>query len=225
MINPPSGLVMSTNSDPFRAMVGPGAPRREDYSTTHGIETRMNNRALRSHELFGQDESITRAEFFRYKFDRKYSRKSEMFTKAILPLLDKYTPVSEREVRALTILRNWDGETDENSVGACLANLIYAPIVAHLYKPYGTAAPKPEETFKDAVEFLMEIFGHIDVPLGRVQRLRRGRTDLPIGGGEDTLNSVHTVEKDGRRVGTAGDSYILIAEFSKAGVESWALHQ
>ena len=34
------------------------------------------NRALRSLETFGTDHSITREEFFAYKFDTEYSRES-----------------------------------------------------------------------------------------------------------------------------------------------------
>jgi hypothetical protein len=55
--------------------------------------------------------------------------------------------------------------------------------------------------------------------------LRRGKTDLPLGGGTDTLNAVHTKQVGDKVVGRQGDSYILIAEFSSEDVRSWAIHQ
>ncbi len=90
-----------------------------------GIETIMNNRAIRSHELFGADASITREAFFAYKFDQTYSRKSELFRKIIDPLLSDFQPDNKIEEDALTVLRQWDGVANADSTGAALANLIY----------------------------------------------------------------------------------------------------
>jgi len=42
---------------------------------------------------------------------------------------------------------------------------------------------------------------------------RRGKTDLPLGGSIDTLNTVYTRIDEGRLVGTAGDFYILEMPF------------
>ena len=61
--------------------------------------------------------------------------------------------------------------------------------------------------------------------MGELQRLRRGKTDLPLAGSVDVLNAVHTKIDNGRLVGSAGDSYILIAEFAENGVKSWSRHQ
>jgi acyl-homoserine-lactone acylase len=186
----------------------------------------MNNRAIRSHELFGTDESITREEFFQYKFDRRYSRNSPLFRDVLQPLLSGYQAADKNEKKALALLESWDGEMDENSAGATLARLTYEPIHdAKMYKPVGTPVPEPAETFQAAVRFLRRHYGRVDVPLGTVQRLRRGATDLPLGGGTDTLNAVHTKRVGDKLVGNQGDSYILIAEFSSKGVESWAIHQ
>jgi acyl-homoserine-lactone acylase len=225
VVNPPSGLVFNTNTTPYKATVGPGNPDQADFSKTSSIDTRINNRALRSLELFGTDESITREEFLEYKFDQAYSKDSAMFKKVLEPLFKNYTPMDENEKKGMQLLQEWDGVTDENSVGATLANLTFEPILATLYEPYGSKAPSPEQTFKAAVAFLIKNFGRVDVPLKQVQRLRRGSLDLGLGGGADTLNCVHTKEIDGRRVGYTGDSYILIAEFGDFGVRSWARHQ
>jgi acyl-homoserine-lactone acylase len=226
VLNPPSGLVFNTNHTPFQATVGEGNPNPADFSPTLGIETHMNNRAIRSQELFGADPSITREEFFAYKFDRLYSRASPMFVEVLDPLFQTYTPLNAHEREAMALLRRWDGEMNEDSAGATLARLIYAPIYeVRRHKPVGTPEPAPETLFQEAVRFLVRHYGRVDVPLGRIQRLRRGETDLPVGGGTDTLNAVHTRRVKDKVVGSAGDSYILIAEFSSRGVASRAVHQ
>lgn len=226
VLNPPSGLVFNTNSTPFQATVGEGNPNPAGFSATLGIETTMNNRAIRSQELFGADPSITREEFFAYKFDRIYSKASPMFVDVLGPLLQGYTPRDDHERAAMALLKHWDGEMNEDSTGATLARLIYEPIYEVCrHKPVGTPEPAPETLFQEAVRFLVGSYGRVDVPLGTLQRLRRGKTDLPVGGGTDTLNAVHTRRVKDKAVGTAGDSYILIAEFSTEGVESWAVHQ
>ena len=226
VLNPASGLVFNTNSTPFTATVGDGNPRPTDFSPTLSIETNLNNRAIRSIELFGADDSITREEFFRYKFDRHYSNASPMFRNVLRPLFDSYRAADQDAARALALLKAWDGEMDEASAAATLARLTYEPIHrVKIFEPVGTPVPAPAETFDAALRFLKRHYGRVDVPLGTVQRLRRGDTDLPIGGGTDTLNAVHTKRVGGKLVGTQGDSYILIAEFSDAGVQSWAIHQ
>lgn len=224
--NPPSGYLVNTNSSPFLATSGEGNPDIDQYSKTLGIETNLNNRARRSHELFGADASITREEFIRYKFDQVYSRSDRLFTQLINPLLKDYQPQSKEERQALKILGEWDGKADAASTGATLANLIYRPV----FKARQKLIPNPEipdvgDCFRDAVEFLLEHYDRVDVPLGEVQRLRRGKTDLPLGGSMDVLNAVHTRIEEGHLVGTAGDSYILIVEFTGDGPRSWSRHQ
>ena len=226
VLNPPAGLAFNTNSTPFLATAGPGNPSPRDFSPTLGIETILNNRAVRSRELFGADESITREEFWRYKFDRRYSRNSPLYRDVLGPLLEGYRPANQAEEEALALLRRWNGEMDENSAGAALVRLTYEPIhAAKIFKPVGTPVPPPADTFQAAVRFLRQHYGRVDVPLGTIQRLRRGKTDLPVGGGTDTLNAVHTRRAGGKVVGRQGDSYVLIVEFSDQGVASRAIHQ
>jgi len=226
VLNPSSGFIMNTNSNPFQTTLGGENPDPHDFSPSLGIETIMNNRAIRSRELFGTDESITREEFFQYKFDRAYSKKSFLYREVLLPLINNYLPGDQNEKQALALLKNWDGRMEEDSAGATLVRLTYEPIHnVKIFEPVGTPEPKPEDTFKAAVQFLLKHYGTVDVPLGTVQRLQRGDMNVPVGGGKDTLNAVHTKKVEDKVVGTAGDSYILIAEFSSGGVESWAIHQ
>ena len=222
--NPPAGWLQNCNSTPWRTTSGEGNPDREQFSWAWGISTRMSNRAVRSHEMFGADESITREEFLRYKFDRAYSRKGPIWPEALKPVLDTFEPVTDHESQALELLRGWDGECDEASTAAALAILTYRPAWAALNLHQKGVVPDPLISFREAVAFLVEHHGRVDVPLGEVQRLRRGDVDLPLGGGPDVLNAAHGYEDDaGHIVGVAGDSYVLVVEFGDDGPRSWAV--
>ena len=75
--NPKSGYLQNCNSSPYLATVGEGNPKKSLPDNT-GIETFQTNRAYRANELYGQDSSITREEFYEYKYDAYYSKKSVM---------------------------------------------------------------------------------------------------------------------------------------------------
>ena len=71
---------------------------------------------------------------------------------------------------------------------------------------------------EESAHQLKQRFGRLDVPFGEVHRLRRGTVDLPVGGGPDTLHAVYAREAaDGRYVGWAGDSYVLMVEWDREG--------
>ena len=89
----------------------------------------------------------------------------------------------------------------------------------------GALTKDPVLAFQRAVAFLVKHYGKVDVPLGELQRLRRGTVDLPIGGGPDVMNAVYTKKVDGHLVGFQGDSYVLEVEFGADGVRSRSLHQ
>jgi acyl-homoserine-lactone acylase len=81
----------------------------------------------------------------------------------------------------------------------------------------------PSAALRNVVHYLEEGSGRVDVPLGEVQRLRRGAVDLPLGGGPDVLNATYTKRVDGRLVGTQGDSLVMIVEFAPGGARSTSI--
>jgi acyl-homoserine-lactone acylase len=90
----------------------------------------------------------------------------------------------------------------------------------------GDTDPKltdPAAALRDVVRYLEKSFGHVDVPLGEVQRLRRGAVDLPLGGGPDVLNAAYAKRADGRIVGTQGDSLVMIVELAPGGATSTSI--
>jgi penicillin amidase/acyl-homoserine-lactone acylase len=222
ILNPPSGFVQNCNSPPFFATSGDGDPRPADFPAEDGIETVPNNRTLRSLALFGGTSKISGDDFVRFKFDRTYARGSAMFTQAIDPLLTHFSPLTDDERRAVALLREWDGVADEGSTAATLAVLIWQPMTREVGRP---EVLDPIASLREAVQFLRKHYGRIDVPLGTVQRLRRGAVDLPLGGGPDVLNAAYTRGAGEHLIGFQGDSYVLVAAFAKDGVSSQSIHQ
>ncbi|MCB1173141.1 MAG: penicillin acylase family protein [Leptospiraceae bacterium] len=223
--NPPSGFIQNCNSSPFVTTTGYGNPDPRRYQPEQGIEMRITNRAMRSHELFGRDRSITHDEFVSYKWDRKYARGAPIYKEAIDPVLQHFQPRTEAEKKGLALLANWDGNTDPDSRAAALAILTWRPIWKAIVLDHAHELPDPLASFRSAVEWLSDHYGRVDVPLGTVQRLRRGDLDLGLGGGPDVLNAIHGELEGSHLVGTAGDSYISIVAFHPDGPRAWSLHQ
>lgn len=223
--NPPSGFVQNCNSTPFQATIGPGNPDPARYAKAFGIDTRQTNRAVRSLELFGKPGKLSRDDFLLYKWDRQYVKGTPIYRHAIDPVLRSFHPENDDEKKALEMLRNYDGSAEEWSTTAALAILTYREIWAEAdLEKLGTYSD-PLVKFREAVRYLKKNYGRIDVPLGEVQRLRRGSVDLPVGGGPDVMSAVHAEEKDGHLIGAAGDSYVLFVEFAPEGTQSWSIHQ
>ena len=82
------------------------------------------------------------------------------------------------------------------------------------------AGQRNPHALRDVVRFLEGGFGRVDVPLGEVQRLRRGAVDLPLGGGPDVLNATYATRVGSHLVGTQGDSLVLIVGFGPGGARS-----
>ena len=186
---------------------------------------------MRSLAQFGGDKSITRAEFLRYKFDRKYDKAAPIYQEAVDPVLERFHPTNALEKRAIEILRDWDGTANPQSKGAMLAFLTWRPIWKSIVvdrKPI-EEAPDPLEAFHDAIDFLLDT-GNLDDELQDRQKLIRGDTVLPMGGGPDVLNAMHMRPLEGwmgwlhpewQKI-YAGDSFIMLVEFKKDGIESYA---
>jgi penicillin amidase/acyl-homoserine-lactone acylase len=217
--NPPSGFVFSCNSSPFQATTGPGNPA-DTYPADCGIEHTLSNRARRSLALLGREGPISGDDFLKMKFDRTYDPASAMFVRVVRPLLATFAPGNENETRALALLRAWDGDAEESSAAATIAILTMKACIAEFHNVGDPDLPDPADALRDSVKWLVDNYGRVEVPLGEVQRLRRGAVDLPLGGGPDVMNAAYTKREEGHLVGTQGDSYVLEAEFTDAGVRS-----
>jgi penicillin amidase/acyl-homoserine-lactone acylase len=223
VVNPESGFVQNCNSTPYKASMDEDISQMPFLLKNLGIETYQTNRAHRTHETYGADTSITREEFYRYKFDTKYSENSVMAVN-LKQFLSEATTNDPNVQEALDLLKDWDLDTDSTGNAMHLA--------------YEAIQPKfnPNEyiyNYKDIMDRLEEsvnhyqsIYGRLDIKWGDIQRLKRGDTDLPLSGGPDVLRAIYSRVENGSRLAMAGDCFYQIVEWSPEGeVSSQSIHQ
>jgi acyl-homoserine-lactone acylase len=214
--NPKSGYVFNSNNTPFQATGVEDALKPEDFSPAMGIQTDMTNRAYRAQETFGADAAITAEAFRRYKFDLTYSDRSD-FARKIAEVV-KVDPGSDHDLSAAqALLKGWDRRTNVGSRAAALAVLMGAEAAHSDSHP----DVPPIDALRRAMTTLKTHFGRIDPEWGQVNRIRRGKLDLPIDGGPDIYRAVYGVaQTDGTLSASAGDTFIMFVTWDKQGTLS-----
>ena len=118
---------------------------------------------------------------------------------------------------AQRLLGSWDMDADGQGRADALAVMVLEEAMKASYglKP----APDPRGKLASAAAHLKRHFGRIDPPLGEVLRVRRGKADLPMQGGGDTLRAATDwdADADGRLSIKHGDSFIMLMRWDKAG--------
>ena len=217
--NPKSGWVFNSNNTPFQATDAADNMKPDAYPKTLGLQANMTNRAWRALETYGADVSITEAEFDAYKFDLAYSAKSDLAKGlALLGALDAKDDADLAAAQAL--FKDWDRRTNVDSRAAPLAVLT----VLRLQQSPGQP---PLAVLKAVMAELKARFGRIDPTWGEVNRIRRGKVDLPIDGGPDIFRAVYgRPDPDGRLRALAGDTFVMFVSWDKAGrLSSRSIHQ
>jgi len=224
VINPPSGFVINCNSSPYNTTIGSGNPDPSKYGKSMGIDTNMNNRAMRILKLLGSDNSITWDEFKQYKYDMRYESKSRMgvLVKRVLAMNDdENTMLAE----AKAVLEKWDLNTDPDNLHAALPVMAFEPLLKH--EPGIIPDTLLVDRIVNTAERLEKHHGAISVPWKKVHRLVRGEVDLGIGGGPHVLHAVASEPYgDAQLKGRKGDSYVLMVQWDPSGnVKSESIHQ
>ena len=222
--NPKSGYVYNSNNSPFEASAPADNLKPGDFPAAMGLQTNVTNRALRVQETVGVDPAITDESFRRYKYDLTYSPRS-----SVAEMIAKVTAVDPKGdtdlAAAQAILKGWDRQTDVKNRGAALAALMSQPIL--FARTSGEAEPDPMDTLKTAITTLKTHFGRLDPEWGQVNRIRRGKVDLPIDGAADTYRSVWGIpQKDGTTTADGGDTFIMFVTWDRNGkLSSDSIHQ
>jgi acyl-homoserine-lactone acylase len=214
--NPHSGYVFNSNNTPFEATGTEDALKPGDFSPTMGIQTDMTNRAYRAQETFGADAAITGEAFRAYKFDITYSDRSDL-AREIAEVI-KVDPGSDHDLgSAQALLKNWDRRTNVSSRATALAVLMRTEAAHSDSHP----DVPPIEALRHAITTLKTHFGRLDPEWGQVNRIRRGKLDLPIDGGPDIYRAVYGVsQSDGTLTASAGDTFIMFVTWDKSGALS-----
>jgi penicillin amidase/acyl-homoserine-lactone acylase len=223
VLNPPDGFLQNCNSNPYLA-TGNMEDVFKPLPEWTGIETHQTNRALRALETFGADSSISRDDFFKYKYDTQYSSNS-----VIAKVRDRYIKemVNEKDPKlnsALTLIKEWDLSADSSNTAAALAMIVLPN--AFNEDDLNYEIEDITQKLVETIDYLETTFGRIDVPLGMVLRLVRGKTNLPLSGGPGLLRAIYFKKKDDMYVGRAGDCYFQAVEWGSNGeLNAWSIHQ
>jgi penicillin amidase/acyl-homoserine-lactone acylase len=91
----------------------------------------------------------------------------------------------------------------------------------------GEPTPQLRPALDAAIAHLRKHFGRLDPEWGQVNRLRRGKVDLPIAGGPDVFRAVYGKKQDdGTLTAAGGDTFIMFVTWDKAGkLSSRSIHQ
>ena len=176
-------------------------------------------------ETFGVDPSISREEFFKYKFDVRYSRESilsKVRDRYLIEITKKGIPEDLKE--AVSLIKNWDLSADSLNTNAAISILS----LPNAFRSDDLKYDRDSITKKirENIKFLESNFGKIDVSMGRVFRLIRGDTDLPLSGGPGTLRAMYYKKSGKKYKAVAGDCYIQAVEWSPdKKIKAWSIHQ
>lgn len=217
--NPKAGFTFNANNTPFQATAADDNMQPDAFPKSLGLQTNMTNRAWRALETYGADSSITAQEFEAYKYDLAYSEKSDL-AKGLQLLLGLDAKGDADLAAAQALFRDWDRRTNVDSRAAPLAVLTVTRLQQNPRTP-------PVETLKAVAGELRARFGRIDPTWGEVNRIRRGKVDLPIDGGPDIFRAVYgRPDADGRLKALAGDTYVMFVEWDRQGrLSSRSIHQ
>ena len=217
--NPKSGWVFNSNNGPFHATDAADDLKPTDYPASMGIETHMTNRAWRALETYGADPKITAEEFNTYKYDLAYSQQSEEYS-WVKDVVSGDVGTNPDLITAQAVLRAWDGQTDLHNRGAALVAIMW---LQRRINPDWT----PLQMFKAAVPLIKGFYGRVDPEWGTVNRLRRGKLDLPVDGGPDVYRAIYgRPDMDGRLHAVNGDCYIMFVDWDAKGhLTSRSIHQ
>lgn len=217
VVSPTSGFVQNANNTPYLA-AGPGSEIDPKTQSPYlGIELGMTNRGLMGTGLMMNDSSITPEELLAIKMDTRYA-KSGWVKPWMDSLLAVDTKGDAKLAEAQKLLREWDWSSDGKGRADALAERLIRHAARANWR--NNPLPDPRQSLQEITKEFTERFGRLDPALGDIQRLRRGKVDLPMIGGTDTLRATTMwdgEQPDGKMRVRHGDSFIMLVRWDKAG--------
>lgn len=226
VINPKCGYVFNNNNTPFNCTSKEDNIDRNSHPLKDYYFAYNDNRSLRTGYLFANCGKISYEEFKAIKYDQYFMNPAYNYAmeniEDILHLdIKKYPQLKD----AIAVLKKWDRNSNINNKQAALVALVTKSVIDKLVEEghFPAVRAKVKEWFlvkslEDAQAHLLKHFGKLEVPLGDVQKLVRGKKELPVGGIPDVIATMWLSEyKDGKFKAEAGETYIELVQFTKDG--------
>jgi acyl-homoserine-lactone acylase len=230
VLNPNCGYVFNTNNTSY-SMTDPSEnPKPLRIQKNVGFEMNQTNRSMRFYEMIKDYKKVSWNDFLRIKYDMHYPQH------VIAPFksfeMEDLFQMKESEhpdiADAIHIIKQW-GIKREGAIADTNATLVYK----FLYNSYFNINDSMDHLFahdtkaklayfalgiKQVKDEMMRDFGTLNVPLGTFQRHVRGNVDLPTNGGPDMWDAKYGHHYGKGKISIeAGDSYVLLARFTKDG--------
>jgi acyl-homoserine-lactone acylase len=225
--DPPSGWLQNCNDPPWTSTF-PQVLNPNNYPS-YMAPRFMHLRAQRSVKMLMEHEKIS----FDQMIADKFSSRMELADRVLDDLIRAARQSGgELAKQAADVLQAWDRQANAESRGAALfavwvqmmptANRYASPWNENspLTTPNGLANPEAAVKVLETVATTVKLmFGALDVPWGKVARLRYGNVNLPATGGPGLFGIFRVIDlvplaADGSYQSFAGDTYIAAIEFS-----------
>ncbi|MCU0469004.1 MAG: penicillin acylase family protein [Arcicella sp.] len=219
MLNPKSGYIFNTNNTPYSATAPEDNLKPESFDATMGVERWENNRSKRFQELMAGYDKISYDDFKKIKYDLQLPKKLHYFVDASV-LFDLKSDDYPALKGIIEKIQRWNKRADADNPEAAIFMLFYNYCNEKFYKRDGIVRKLTADNCIEGLQFannhLMKHFKTIDIKLGDIQKLVRGKRELPIFGISDVLAAMGSIPyKDGRYKANQGESYIELVRFSK----------
>jgi acyl-homoserine-lactone acylase len=225
--DPKCGYLFNSNNTPFNATCDEENLKAEDFNPTMGIQKKDVSRSLRFKQLINQYDQITYKDFKHIKSDITFY--TPMYTRNIEDLdmmrnLDaaKY-PFIKNEIAAM---KRWNGSAQIDNKEASVFSLAIQYFLKLTNKKSTTDYNKnlTEKVFVDGLKYaknhIKKYFKGKIPALGELQKLVRGKKELPLWGLPETICQMYTVpHKKGTLKGDLGESFIMLVQYDKNGAE------
>jgi len=227
VLNPDCGYVFNTNNTPFNSTGEACNPKEPMINNTMGFQRpgQDNNRSRRLSKLLAQADSIDYSRFKDIKYDRNYPEYLGSRNLANLEEIMNVDIVKYPNLKgAVGLIQNWDRGTDLDNRSAPLFILIATNITSKLREEHRlrrAVSISQEDViygYQNAIDYLMEHHGRLDVAMRDFQVHSRGDVEIPIAGGPDVLAAMYgQPAPNGKWRVMAGETYIMMVRFTEDG--------
>ncbi len=229
LLNPDCGYIYNVNNSPFEATcVESDIDTATCDPNTGFCITFKTNRSIRFMEMMQEYEGklIDWNDFLKIKYDARMPDSMIFINDIDINAMKEINPVKYPDIAdVLEKMHRWNRIASTDNEDAAISLYIFMNLLKESTKrfhTYDVDAVAREEMFvrclRKAKKEMLEHFGTIDVPLGKVQLLMRGDKEYPVGGFPDAIKAAYSQPvENGRYKLWVGESYIQLVKFTKDG--------